>query len=97
MGDRLEVIEVEGGVRFPVKVSPRASRTAAAGILAGALKVRVAAPPVEGAANRELTAYLAKRCGVPRSAVTIDSGEGSKRKMVRITGIDPDTLRSLLA
>jgi len=61
--------EEGGSLVFAVRVAPRASKTAAAGEHDGALKVRVAAPPVGGAANAELTRFLAKRLGV--SAVSV--------------------------
>lgn len=75
------------GVRFPVIVAPRSSKSGAAGVHDGALKVRLSAPPVEGAANNELIAFFAKRLRVPKSAVAIVSGKGSKRKQVVIAGV----------
>jgi uncharacterized protein (TIGR00251 family) len=56
-------------------------------MLGGELKIRVAAPPVDGQANEELVRFLAKQLGVPRSAVKIVSGIGSRSKVAAIEGI----------
>jgi uncharacterized protein (TIGR00251 family) len=78
--------ENEGALTFGVRVVPRASKSAAAGEHGGALKVRVAAPPVEGAANEELARFLAKAFGVAAREVEIVSGRASKSKVVRVRG-----------
>lgn len=67
-----------------VRVQPRASTDAIVGVHAGTLKVRVTAPPVEGAANRRATALLADAFGVAKSQVTLESGAGSRDKRFRI-------------
>ena len=74
-------------VTFAVRVQPRASQTAITGELDGALKIRLAAPPVDGAANEELIRWLAKFFEVARSHVEILSGETSKQKIIRVSGI----------
>lgn len=61
-----------------------------------AIRVRVAAPPVGGAANEALIRFLAERLGVPRSAVTIVRGATARRKVVRVQGMDGQTVRRLL-
>jgi uncharacterized protein (TIGR00251 family) len=81
---------------FPVIVAPRASRSEIVGEHDGALKVRIAAPPVEGAANRELQRLLAKIFKLPQNAVEILSGSNSKRKVVRLTGADKVALEQLI-
>ncbi|HEU4594504.1 MAG TPA: DUF167 domain-containing protein [Pyrinomonadaceae bacterium] len=78
--------EEDGALCFDVRVMPRASRSGVAGEHGGALRVRVAAPPVEGAANEELIRTLAKAFGVPARAVEIVSGLSSKNKRVRVHG-----------
>jgi uncharacterized protein (TIGR00251 family) len=78
--------EEGGALVFAVRVVPRASKTAVAGEHDGRLRVRVAAPPVEGAANEELTRFLAKAFGVPARAVEILGGHASKTKLVRVSG-----------
>jgi uncharacterized protein len=87
--------ERNGALIFKVKVSPRASRTAIAGEHGGMLKIQLAAPPVDGAANDELTRTLAKAFGVSRSSVRIAAGTTSKFKRVNVTG-DTSSLVSIL-
>ena len=69
-----------------VQVQPKAARTACVGIHGDALKIRIAAPPVEGAANRELLRFLADQLSLPISAVHIESGESGRLKRVRLKG-----------
>ncbi len=78
---------VPNGVEIAVRVQPRASRSEIVGVHDDALKVRVKAPPVEGAANDELTKLLAKRLKVPRSSVEVVRGHTARSKRVRVTGI----------
>ena len=84
------------GRTFAVLVVPRASRSEVTGQHDGTLRVRIAAPPVEGAANRELIRLLAKSLKLPQNAVEIVSGLNSKRKVVRIHGADPAKLEQLI-
>jgi uncharacterized protein len=82
----------DGGLSLAVRVVvPGASRSSVDGVVADAagrpmLRVRVAAPAVEGAANRALTGFIAERLGVRKSAVTIVSGETARSKILRIEG-----------
>lgn len=89
--------EEGGALVFAVRVVPRASKTAIAGEHDGALKVRVAARPVEGAANAELTRFLAKRLGLPARAVEIVGGHTSKTKVLRAEGAQATDLVRLWA
>jgi uncharacterized protein (TIGR00251 family) len=75
-----------GRVRFAVHVQPRASRTELSGVYGGALKVRLRAPPVDGAANDALVEYLAAQLGLPRRAVRIVAGATSRAKTVDVEG-----------
>ena len=84
------------GLTFAVRVVPRASRSEIAGEHNGALRVRIAAPPVSGAANRELVRILAKTFKLPQNAVEIVSGTNSKSKTVRVRGADAATLEQLI-
>ena len=84
------------GVRFEVRVQARASRTELAGSHGEAVKIRLAAPPVEGAANAELVEFLAKRLGVSRSAVRIVRGERGRDKVVEVEGISQADVQALL-
>jgi uncharacterized protein len=74
-------------IRLTILVQPRASRTEIVGPYGAAIKIRIAAPPVDGAANEELIRFLAKTLGVPKSAVTIVSGERGRRKVVSVEGV----------
>lgn len=76
--------EEEGAIVLALHVQPGAKRTGAAGTHGDALKIRLAAPPVDGKANAELVRFLAEAFGVPLRQVTIVRGETSRRKTVRI-------------
>jgi uncharacterized protein (TIGR00251 family) len=79
-----------GQLVLRVQVVPRASRSAVVGEHNGLLRVRIAAPPVDGAANEELVRLLARKFEVPRSAVTIVAGQSARTKQVRITDVKRD-------
>lgn len=83
----LRVDERDGRVRFSVHVQPRASRSEVAGVHGDALKVRVSAPPVEGAANAAVVELLAKVFAVGPRDVMILAGESSRSKVVEIAGL----------
>ena len=84
--------------RLVVHVVPRAKRTEVVGRHGDALKIKLKAPPVDGAANAELVRFVAERLDVPRSAVTITAGHTSRRKTVEIHGSDTaEALGRLLA
>jgi uncharacterized protein (TIGR00251 family) len=74
-------------VRLEVYVQPRAARTGIAGMHDGRLKIRIAAPAVDNAANLALIGFLAEHCGVPRRQVRIIGGASGRRKLVEIEGI----------
>ena len=93
----MNILEEGGAVTCPVRVIPRISLTEIVGEHDGILKVKLASPPVEGAANAELIKLIAKKLGVSKSAVTIISGETSKTKRLRIDGVAAERLRSVLA
>ena len=80
-----------------VRIVPRASRSEIAGEYNGALRIRIAAPPVEGAANRELIRLLAKIFKLPQNAVEIVSGAASKSKIVHIAGAHSAKLEQLIS
>jgi uncharacterized protein len=79
--------EDAAGVTIAVQVIPRARQNVVVGPQGDALKVRLAAPPVEGAANEALIAYLAELLGVRRREVSLVSGAQARRKLVRIQGL----------
>lgn len=79
-----------------VRVIPRAGRSGIAGVRDGALLVKLAAAPVDGAANAELIAVLAEVLGLPKRSIEIVSGERSRSKRVRVAGVDRDVALTLL-
>ena len=83
-------------VQFAVRLQPRAKADAIDGLLGDALKVRVSAPPVDGAANAALIALIAEKLGVARSAVRIAAGDRARHKVVAIRGASPDAIRRAL-
>lgn len=84
------------GVRLRIRVQPRASQTKLAGLHGDALKVRVTAAPVDGSANDALVRFLAERLGVPRSAVRLLSGVGSREKVLEISGVGVEDAKGRL-
>jgi uncharacterized protein len=82
----LIVRDSKDGAVLTVHVQPKAAHTVCIGIHGEALKIRVAAPPAGGAANRELIRFLADELSLPTAAVHIESGEGSRHKCVRLEG-----------
>jgi uncharacterized protein len=90
------ITERDGAVRITIYVQPRASRTEVAGEHGDAIKLRVAAPPVDGEANLEVRRFLARLFGVPASAVELVAGESSRRKTIEVAGIDAATARAKL-
>jgi uncharacterized protein (TIGR00251 family) len=79
-----------------VHVVPRARKTEVAGRHGTAIKIKVAAPPVQGAANAELVRFIAERLRMPQSAVTIRSGATGRRKTVAVEGVAADVLTQRL-
>ena len=85
--------ESESGVTFAVKVHPRAKKNAITGELGDALKVSLTTPPIEGRANEACIEFFAKLLKVPRSSVTIASGQTSRQKVVRVSGLSAEEVR----
>ncbi|WP_347247669.1 DUF167 family protein [Zoogloea sp.] len=85
----------DGSAVLALHIQPGARKTEVAGLHGEALKIRLAAPPVDGKANAALLAFLAQACGVPKSAVSLLSGETSRSKRVRIVGADASALEAL--
>ena len=81
---------------FEVRVQPGASRTGLAGQWGELARIRLAAPPVDGAANKELAVFLSRLLKVPRSAVTLVAGQSSRTKRIRVGGVDRATVERLL-
>ena len=84
------------GVTFAVKVHPRARKNAITGELGDALKVSLTAPASDGRANQACIEFLANLLKVPRSSVTIASGQTSSRKVIRVAGLAAEEVRKAL-
>ena len=95
-GPELKITERDGAVQFPVRVQPRSSRLGIVGLYGTSLKICVHAPPVDGAANAEIIAVLAKALKIPRRDIRIVSGEASRNKVVEVRGINSVTIRSFI-
>lgn len=84
--------------RIVVYCQPGARQTQCVGLHDGKPKIQLKAPPVDGAANKALIAFLSKLCGVPRSAITIELGASGRTKRVEVVGLsDEELCRRLLA
>lgn len=92
----LSIKHTSDGVTFTVRVLPRSSRNEFAGEQEGALKVKLTAPPVEGAANKMLVRFISSALKVPKSAVCIISGETGRTKTVSVSGVSPADIARLL-
>jgi uncharacterized protein len=85
--------ESSHGVLFAVKVHPRAKKNAITGEVGEALKLSLNAPPVEGKANEACIEFLAELLKVPRSSVSIASGQTGRRKIVCVSGLPSEEIR----
>lgn len=92
----LSLREEAGAVTFQVKVAPRAARERVLGVQAGALKVALTAPPVDGAANQALLQFVAHLLGVPVRDVSLLHGERARIKTLRVSGMDAASVRAVL-
>lgn len=95
-GSNIRFDAVPGGTRFRVRVQPRASATELAGAWQQALRVRLAAPPVDGEANDALIRFLARRLDVPRSAIRLVAGHTGRTKTVQVDGLVPAAVAARL-
>ena len=85
--------KTDAGVTFAVKVHPRAKKNAVTGEVGDALKVSLTAPPVDDRANEACIEFFAKLLKLPRSSVTIASGESSRAKIIRVVGLSAEETR----
>ena len=92
----LSIHHTASGISFQVKVHPRAKKNGITGTLGEALKLSLTAPPVEGRANEACIEFFARLLKVPRSSITIASGQSSRLKVIRITGITAAEFRAQL-
>ena len=89
----ISIHESAGAVTFAVKVHPRAKKNAITGEVGDALKLALTAPPTDGRANEACIEFFAKLLEVPRSSITIATGQSSRNKVIRVTGISAAELR----
>lgn len=82
--------------RTTVYVQPRAASTTVAGMHDGCVKIRLAAPPVDGAANAALIEFIARRLDIARSRVRVVAGLSSRRKVLEIDGVGADVVAAAL-
>jgi len=93
----LELSERDGAIRLALAVKPRSSRSGLLCVKGGALVVALRSPPVDGAANEELIAVLAKSFGVRRAEVVIATGATGRRKLVELRGVSVEAVRARVA
>jgi uncharacterized protein len=86
--------EKNSAIIFSVRVVPRASKSEIVGEMDGALKIRIASPPVDGAANAELIKLLAKTFSIAKSEVEITGGQTSKSKQIKLNGVTAEKFQS---
>ena len=91
------VTESAGRVRFSVRVQPRASKSELAGEYGDAIRIRLTAPPVDGAANEELVSFLSSIFAVARKSVRILAGETARSKLIEIEGITERAVRDVVS
>ncbi|MDO8683876.1 MAG: DUF167 domain-containing protein [Armatimonadota bacterium] len=80
-----------------IRLTPRGSKNEILGWEGDTLRVKVTAPPVEGAANKACVDFIAERLGIKRGQVSIVAGDKSREKTLRITGMSEDEVRSVLS
>jgi len=90
------ITETTEGITFRIHLQPRASRNEICGIQGEEIKIRVTSPPVDDAANRLCTEFLAGVLGVAKSKATIISGHKSRHKTIRISDVTRETLLAIL-
>ncbi len=90
------VRDVADGCTVSVRVHPGAKRDAVVGLHAGAVKIALCAPPVDGRANEALIAFVAEKVGLPRARVSLVAGASSRSKVLRITGKGAAEVRAAL-
>ena len=92
----IPIHESSGAVSFAVKVHSRAKKNAITGEIGNALKLSLTSPPVEGRANQACIEFFAKLLKVPRSSVTIASGQASRQKVIRVSRLSAEEVKKCL-
>jgi uncharacterized protein (TIGR00251 family) len=93
----ISIRDTSDGATFQVKVQPRAKKNAIVGEVGEALKLALTAPPIEGRANQACIAFLAELLNVPRSSVTIATGQSSRNKVIRVAGMTAKQVQERLS
>jgi len=88
-------IAADGRITLTLHIQPGAKKTAFAGLHGDALKIRLAAPPVDGKANEALLRFVAEALTLPKSAVSLKSGQTSRRKVLELQGATPEAVTRL--
>lgn len=100
MTESCEILEIcrqsDQGTLLPCRIQPRSSKTGVSGIYGTSLKITLNAPPVDGKANASLCEFVAKKCGIAKSLVSLVSGETSRDKTLLIRGVTPTELANAL-
>lgn len=91
----MDILKNDSSITFSVRVIPRASRSEIVGEHDGSLKTRLAAPPVDGAANAELIKLFARKFNVSKSDIEIIGGETSKNKRIKIANLSESKFRAV--
>jgi uncharacterized protein (TIGR00251 family) len=89
----IPIRDTPAGATFAVKVKPRAKKNALMGEVGNAMKLALTAPPTDGRANEACIEFFANLLDVPRSSITIASGETSRNKVIRVAGLSADDIR----
>ena len=90
-------VAADGRITLTLHIQPGAKKTEFAGLHGDALKIRLAAPPVDGKANEALVKFVAETLKLPKSAVSLKSGQTSRRKVLEVEGATPDAVARLTA
>jgi uncharacterized protein len=93
----LHVADSSDGCVLPIRVHPGAKRNAIIGEHDGALKISLTTPPTDGRANEALIAFLAEKLRLPKARVMLVSGQANRSKVLRITGLNAEEVRTLLS
>ncbi|MDR2189262.1 MAG: DUF167 domain-containing protein [Azonexus sp.] len=88
-------VSSDGAMTLTLHIQPGARQTECVGMHGDALKIRLAAPPVDGKANAALLAFIAEQLGCPRAAVVLKSGHASRRKVLVVSGCPPERVARL--
>lgn len=92
----ISIQHTPAGATFSIKIHPRARKNAITGELGDAIKLSLTSPPLEGRANDACIEFFANLLNVPRSSVTIASGQSSRNKVIRVTGLSADEVQKRL-